>query len=110
MPRSGGKSGREHSIRITEPRLARIIQRCQTLPGEQLFQYVDEEGNRQDLDSGAVNEYLKRIAGPGITAKDFRTWAGTMLAAHALREIGPARLVTATFRPYMRDRNEPSAS
>ena len=89
-----GKSGREHSIRITEPRLARIIQRCQTLPGEQLFQYVDEEGNRQDLDSGAVNEYLKRIAGPGITAKDFRTWAGTMLAAHALREIGPARLVT----------------
>ncbi len=88
-----GKSGREHSIRFTDPRLARIIQRCQTLPGEQLFQYVDEDGNRQDVGSGDVNEYLKRIAGPGITAKDFRTWAGTMLAAAALRDIGPARLV-----------------
>jgi DNA topoisomerase I len=88
-----GKSGRDHSIKISEPRLARIIQRCQTLPGEQLFQYIDEEGNRQDIDSADVNEYLRRVAGPGITAKDFRTWAGTMLAAQALRGIGPARLV-----------------
>jgi DNA topoisomerase-1 len=88
-----GKSGIEHCLSFADARLARIIQRCQTLPGEHLFQYVDEEGNRQDVDSGAVNEYLQQIAGPGITAKDFRTWAGTILAARALREIGPARLV-----------------
>ena len=88
-----GKSGIDHSLSIVDARLARIIQRCQTLPGEHLFQYVDSDGNRQDVDSGAVNDYLRDIAGPGITAKDFRTWAGTMLAAAALREIGPARLV-----------------
>ncbi|HET9948032.1 MAG TPA: hypothetical protein VFQ22_03795 [Longimicrobiales bacterium] len=88
-----GKSGKEHEVTVRDPRLARIVQRCQTLPGQQLFQYVDDYGNRQDIDSADVNEYLRVIAGPGITAKDFRTWAGTMLAAHALREIGPARLV-----------------
>jgi DNA topoisomerase-1 len=87
-----GKSGIEHSLSFADKRLARIIQRCQTLPGEHLFQYVDEDGNRQDIDSGAVNEYLQEIAGPGITAKDFRTWAGTMLAARALFELGPTRL------------------
>jgi DNA topoisomerase-1 len=88
-----GKSGKEHHVTFSDRRLARIVQRCQTLPGEQLFQYVDDDGNRQDVDSGDVNEYLRDIAGPGVTAKDFRTWAGTMLAAEALREIGPARLV-----------------
>jgi DNA topoisomerase-1 len=88
-----GKSGKNHHVTVTDRRLARIVQRCQTLPGEQLFQFIDEEGNRQDIGSGDVNDYLREIAGPGITAKDFRTWAGTMLAAEALREIGPARLV-----------------
>ena len=88
-----GKSGVEHTMSIEDSRIARIVQRCQTLPGEPLFQYVDADGNRQDVDSGAVNEYLREIAGPGITAKDFRTWAGTMLAAGALREIGPTRLL-----------------
>jgi DNA topoisomerase-1 len=88
-----GKSGIEHSLSFKDARLARIIQRCQTLPGEHLFQYVDEDGNRQDVDSGAVNEYLQQIAGPGITAKDFRTWAGTMLTARALSELGPVRLL-----------------
>ena len=88
-----GKSGVEHSMSISDARIAHIVQRCQTLPGEPLFQYVDLDGNRQDVDSGAVNEYLREIAGPGITAKDFRTWAGTMLAAAALRDIGPAHLV-----------------
>jgi DNA topoisomerase-1 len=85
-----GKSGKEHAVAVEDRRLARIVQRCQTLPGEQLFQYVDDEGERCDVDSGDVNEYLREIAGPGVTAKDFRTWAGTMLAAAALREIGPA--------------------
>jgi DNA topoisomerase-1 len=88
-----GKSGKEHSISVQDRRLARIIQRCQTLPGQQLFQYVDELGNRQDVTSDDVNGYLREIAGPGITAKDFRTWGGTMAAATALRELGPARLV-----------------
>jgi DNA topoisomerase-1 len=88
-----GKSGKDHFVTVDDRRLARIVQRCQTLPGEQLFQYLDDDGNRQDVGSGDVNEYLREIAGPGITAKDFRTWAGTMLAADALREIGPARLV-----------------
>jgi DNA topoisomerase-1 len=88
-----GKSGKDHLVTFSDRRLARIVQRCQTLPGQQLFQYVDDEGNRQDVGSGDVNEYLREIAGVGVTAKDFRTWAGTMLAAQALSEIGPARLV-----------------
>jgi DNA topoisomerase-1 len=88
-----GKSGKEHVVTFTDRRLARIVQRCQTLPGEQLFQYVDDEGNRQYIGSADVNDYLRGIAGPGVTAKDFRTWAGTMLAADALREIGLSRLV-----------------
>jgi DNA topoisomerase-1 len=88
-----GKSGIEHVVTFSDRRLAKIVQRCQTLPGEHLFQYIDDEGERQDVDSADVNDYLRDIAGPGITAKDFRTWAGTMLAAKALHEIGPARLV-----------------
>jgi len=87
-----GKSGKEHAVAVEDRRLARIVQRCQTLPGEQLFHYIDDEGERRDVDSGDVNEYLREIAGPGVTAKDFRTWAGTMLAAAALRDIGPAEL------------------
>ena len=85
-----GKSGKVHAVSVEDRRLARIVQRCQTLPGEQLFHYVDDDGERRDVDSGDVNEYLREIAGPGVTAKDFRTWAGTMQAAAALREIGPA--------------------
>jgi len=86
-----GKSGKEHLVTVQDRRLARIVQRCQTLPGEQLFQFIDDYGDRQDIGSADVNAYLRDIAGPEVTAKDFRTWAGTMLAAEALREIGPAR-------------------
>lgn len=88
-----GKSGREHCVSITDRRLARTVQRCQTLPGEELFQYVGVDGATHIVDSGDINEYLKAMTGAAITAKDFRTWAGTMLAAQALRELGPARLV-----------------
>jgi DNA topoisomerase-1 len=88
-----GKSGKDHSVLVSDRRLARIIQRCQALPGEELFQYVDEDGVHRSVESGHVNEYLRSIAGAGVTAKDFRTWGGTMLAAELLREIGPARLV-----------------
>lgn len=85
-----GKSGVKHAVAVTDRRIARIIQHCQSLPGEELFQYLDEEGKRQSVDSGDINEYLRQISGREVTAKDFRTWAGTMLAAAALCRLGPA--------------------
>lgn len=88
-----GKSGKDHSVSVTDRRLARIIQRCHTLPGEELFQYVDESGVHRNVESGHVNEYLRSIAGMDISAKDFRTWGGTMLAAQLLRGLGPAHRV-----------------
>jgi DNA topoisomerase-1 len=84
-----GKSGIPHSVAITDRRIARIVQRCQELPGQELFQYLDADGRRQSVDAGDINEYLRRITGRQVTAKDFRTWAGTTLAAAALREMGP---------------------
>jgi len=85
-----GKSGKVRSVTITDRRLAHVVQRCHTLPGEELFQYQDDDGALQVVDSGDINEYLRDVAGMEVTAKDFRTWAGTMLAAAALRDIGPA--------------------
>ena len=85
-----GKSGVEHSIAIDDARLARIVQRCQDLPGEELFQYRDAAGKRQSVSSEDVNIYLRELSGRDITAKDFRTWGGTMLAAVELRRMGPA--------------------
>jgi DNA topoisomerase-1 len=85
-----GKSGVEHSVSITEPRLARIIQRCQELPGQELFQYRDASGKRQTVSSDDVNAYLREITGRDVSAKDFRTWGGTMVAAVELRAMGPA--------------------
>jgi DNA topoisomerase-1 len=82
-----GKSGIDHEIDVTDRRLARIVQACQDLPGQELFQYVDEDGEVRDLGSGDVNEYLRAVAGDDFTAKDFRTWAGTVLAALALQEF-----------------------
>jgi DNA topoisomerase-1 len=83
-----GKSGVSHSVAVTDRRLARVIQQCQDLPGQELFRYRDEHGRSQTIDSGDVNAYLREISGRPITAKDFRTWAGTMLAARTLRELG----------------------
>jgi DNA topoisomerase I len=82
-----GKSGKEHEIDLEDPRLAQIVKRCQELPGEQLFQYLDDDGNVVDVSSSDVNEYLRSIAGEEFTAKDFRTWAGTVLAARALNAL-----------------------
>jgi DNA topoisomerase-1 len=84
-----GKSGVQHSVSVTDRRLARVIQQCQDLPGQELFRYRDEHGRVQTIGSGDVNEYLREISGRRITAKDFRTWAGTMLAASTLRDLGP---------------------
>ena len=84
-----GKSGKTHEVELSDRRLARIVQRCRDVPGEELFQYLDDDGKRQTIDSGDVNDYLREISGQEFTAKDFRTWAGTMLAVEALREVGP---------------------
>jgi DNA topoisomerase-1 len=83
-----GKSGVEHDIQLTDRRLAKIVKRCQELPGQDLFQYVDEEGAYQTIGSSDVNDYLKEITGQDFTAKDFRTWAGSVLAATHLVEMG----------------------
>jgi DNA topoisomerase-1 len=82
-----GKSGIRHTVDLNDRRLDRIVQRCQDIPGQELFQYLDEEGNGRTVDSADVNEYLKEISGQDFTAKDFRTWAGTVLAARALQEF-----------------------
>jgi DNA topoisomerase-1 len=84
-----GKSGIEHSVALTDRRLARIVQRCQDLPGSEIFQYLDAEGKRQAIGSDDVNARLQEITGRHVTAKDFRTWGGTMHAAIALQEMGP---------------------
>jgi DNA topoisomerase-1 len=81
-----GKSGIEHAIDLEDRRLAKIVKACRDLPGYELFQYVDD-GRRQAIDSVDVNAYLREIAGEEFTAKDFRTWAGTVLAAQALAAI-----------------------
>jgi DNA topoisomerase-1 len=82
-----GKSGIGHELELDNPRLARIVKRCQELPGQQLFEYVDEDGAPRTVESSDVNEYLRAATGEEFTAKDFRTWAGTVLAARALREV-----------------------
>jgi DNA topoisomerase-1 len=85
-----GKSGRTHEVGLRDRRLATVVRRCQDLPGQELFQYVDDEGQVRDVTSDDVNAYLAEAAGDRFTAKDFRTWAGTVLAYRALRALGPA--------------------
>jgi DNA topoisomerase-1 len=75
-----GKSGKAHAVDITDAGLARLVKRCRDLPGQQLFQYLDDDGRPQPVDSADVNAYLREIAGDDFTAKDFRTWAGGLLA------------------------------
>ena len=82
-----GKSGKKHSVEVEDPRLARIVKRCRDIPGYELFQYIDDDGERRTIDSQDVNDYLREISGQDFTAKDFRTWAGTVTAALALEEF-----------------------
>jgi DNA topoisomerase-1 len=82
-----GKSGVEHAVDIADRRLARIVKKVQDLPGQELFAYVDEDGAVHDIKSQDVNDYLREITGEDFTAKDFRTWAGTVLAAVALNHL-----------------------
>ena len=83
-----GKSGKEHEIDVRDKQLARIVKRCQDIPGHELFQYLDEEGQSHTVDSANVNDYLREISGQDFTAKDFRTWGGTVYAVHVLRDLG----------------------
>ena len=113
-----GKSGQKHLLEVTDRHLARIVQQCQDLPGYELFEYVDESGETRVVDSADVNEYLRGIAGQEFTAKDFRTWAGTVLAARELvavgRPHGPTdakkRIVKAVKRVAEKLGNRPAAS
>ena len=82
-----GKSGKTWNLGVKDRRVARIVRACQDLPGQELFQYVDSDGTVRDVTSADVNAYLREVSGKAITAKDFRTWAGTVLAAMALREF-----------------------
>jgi len=82
-----GKSGVKHEIDLADPRLARIVGRCRDLPGQELFQYLDDDDRPRTIDSADVNAYLREVSGHDFTAKDFRTWAGTVLASLALREF-----------------------
>ncbi|WPO81700.1 DNA topoisomerase IB [Chryseobacterium sp. JJR-5R] len=85
-----GKKGVMHDIDLKSKRLARLVQKCKDIPGKELFQYIDDEGNRHTVDSGMVNEYIKELSGEDFTAKDFRTWSGTVSALIAFKEIGYA--------------------
>jgi DNA topoisomerase-1 len=85
-----GKSGKVHRVALSDRRLARIVARCQALPGADLFQYEDDDGKQVAIGSGDVNDYLRDITGEEFTAKDFRTWAGTLQAVAALEAVGPA--------------------
>ncbi len=81
-----GKSGIEHNVKLSHPRLARIVKRCMELPGQHLFQYLDEDGERHVVSSSDINTYLQTHAGEDFTAKDYRTWAGSALALESLCE------------------------
>ena len=83
-----GKKGVEHTITLKSKKLAQLVQHCRDIPGKELFQYIDEEGKRQSIDSGMVNDYIRSLAKDDFTAKDFRTWCGTVAALTAIIENG----------------------
>jgi len=85
-----GKSGKQHDVEVDDPRLVRVVRQCLDIPGQELFQWVDEDGLAHPVGSDDVNAYLKEVTGEDFTAKDFRTWAGTVLAARLLRATSPA--------------------
>jgi DNA topoisomerase-1 len=93
-----GKSGKVWRLNVHDRRVARIVRACQELPGQDLFQYLDDNGHRQAISSGDVNAYLKEVSGRDITAKDYRTWTGTVLAARTLAECDATECATAAKR------------
>jgi DNA topoisomerase-1 len=97
-----GKSGVQHRVALHDARVARIVRSCRDLPGHELFQYVNERGQPTSVDSADVNAYLHEVTGREFTAKDFRTWAGTILAARALKATADAARTTSQPRPSSR--------
>ena len=97
-----GKSGVGHEIALDDKRLARIVKQCRDLPGYDLFQYIDDDGGRQAVESADVNAYLRAIAGTDYSSKDFRTWAGTVLATELLRDVEPFRTQTEAKKQVVR--------
>ena len=88
VPASAGRAARCTTVDVHDPRVARVIRRCEELPGQSLFRYIDDDGEPVDVTSDDVNDYIRAAAGDEFTAKDFRTWTGTVLAAWALDELG----------------------
>jgi len=97
-----GKSGKEHQVTLHDRRLAKIVKDCRDLPGQELFQYIDAQGKRRSIGSGDVNQYVREISRQDFTAKDFRTWAGTVLAATSLAAIRDDRSGKVTKRDLVR--------
>jgi DNA topoisomerase-1 len=97
-----GKSGVEHDVDLFDRRLARIVRACRDIPGYELFQYYDEAGKRRAVGSGDVNDYLKDLTGCDYTSKDFRTWAGTVLAAQLLSECEPSETIAQAKQTIVR--------
>jgi DNA topoisomerase I len=93
-----GKSGRQHEVGLRDRRLANVVRRCQELPGQELFQYLDDDGDPQDVTSDDVNAYLRDASGADITTRDFRIWSGTVLAYRALCELEPPTSAQAARR------------
>ncbi len=93
-----GKKGVFHDIDLKNKKLSKIVKQCRDIPGKELFQYYSENGERHSIDSGMVNEYIRKISGADFTAKDFRTWAGTVQAFLALKSIGCCETATETKR------------
>lgn len=91
-----GKKGIDHEIDIKNRKLAKIVKQCQEIRGKELFQYIDEEGNIKTIDSGLVNDYIRNISGGNFTAKDFRTWAGSLHALIAFKKLGFSETQTGT--------------
>ena len=91
-----GKKGVHQDIGLKSKRLANIVQQCRDIPGKELFQYYDDKGKRHPIDSGMVNSYIKEISGGDFTAKDFRTWSGTLRAIEAFKEMGHSDTITGT--------------
>lgn len=89
-----GKKGIDHELSLRNRRLARTVQKCREIPGKELFQYLDEDGNRRTIDSGMVNRYIKDATGDDFSAKDFRTWAGTLNIIRAFKSIGQSESET----------------
>ena len=85
-----GKSGKDHTVELRDKRLARLVRQCQELPGQELFQYLDDDKVQHTLRSNDVNHYLREATGQDFTAKDFRTWGGTVTTTRALYDAGPA--------------------